>query len=192
MPAFFCFARPTHNYLGFNMGNDFDTQIVVKTNAVDLVKAETMPGRWSGDFIAMGTNTDPYQAAEGKYKLTRGIIEALTERANPFSILTKSPLVLRDIDLIVEASKRADISVSFSVATVDEDVWRRTEPGAPHPRRRLEALAKLREAGIPGGVMMAPILPGSLIVRNQSPPSDRRQRKRVPSRATRSSCTFEV
>ena len=155
-----CFARPTHDYLGFNMGTDFDTQIVVKMNAVDLVRAETMPGRWPGDAIAMGTNTDPYQAAEGKYKLTRGIIEVLVERSNPFSILTKSPLVLRDIDLITEASKRADVSVSFSVATVDEDVWRRTEPGAPHPRKRLEALAKLRAAGVPGGVMLAPLLPG--------------------------------
>ena len=155
-----CFARPTHDYLGFNMGDDFDTQIVVKTNAVDLVRAETMPGRWSGDSIAMGTNTDPYQAAEGKYKLTRGIIEVLAERKNPFSILTKSPLVLRDLDLITEASKQTDVSVSFSVATVDEDVWRRTEPGAPHPRRRLEALAKMRAAGVKGGVMMAPILPG--------------------------------
>jgi DNA repair photolyase len=142
------------------MGSDFDSQIVVKRNAVELVRTETMPDRWSGDFIAMGTNTDPYQSAEGKYKLTRGIIGVLAERANPFSILTKSPLVLRDLDLIVEASKQTDVSVSFSVATVDEDVWRRTEPGAPHPRRRLEALKKLREAGIPGGVMMAPILPG--------------------------------
>ena len=155
-----CFARPTHDYLGFNVGADFDSQIVVKTNAVDLVRAETMPGRWPGDSIAMGTNTDPYQAAEGKYKLTRGIIEVLADRKNPFSILTKSPLVLRDLDLITEASKQTDVSVSFSVATVDADVWRRTEPGAPHPRRRLEALAKLRAAGIKGGVMMAPIIPG--------------------------------
>ena len=156
----YCFARPTHDYLGFNMGSDFDSEIVVKTNAVDLVRAETMPSRWPGDMIAMGTNTDPYQAAEGKYKLTRGIIEVLTERANPFSILTKSPLVLRDLDLIADAARKTDVSVSFSVATIDEDVWRRTEPGAPHPRRRLEALAKLRAAGVPGGVMMAPLLPG--------------------------------
>ena len=156
----YCFARPTHDYLGFNMGNDFDTEIVVKVNAVDLVRAETMPGRWSGEMIAMGTNTDPYQAAEGKYKLTRGIIDVLRERSNPFSILTKSPLVLRDLDLISEAAKSTEVSVSFSVATVDEDVWRRTEPGAPHPRRRLEALAKFRAAGVKGGVMMAPLLPG--------------------------------
>lgn len=156
----YCFARPTHEYLGFNMGNDFDNQIVVKTNAVELVRAETEPGRWSGDMIAMGTNTDPYQAAEGKYKLTKGIIEVLAERANDFSILTKSPLVLRDIDLIADASRTSKVSVSFSVATLDEDVWHRTEPGAPHPRKRLDALARLRAAGIPGGVMVAPLLPG--------------------------------
>jgi DNA repair photolyase len=156
----FCFARPTHEYLGFNVGTDFETQIVVKVNAVDLLKAELSPTKWGGDSIAMGTNTDPYQAAEGKYRLTRGIIEVLIEHSNAFSILTKSPLVLRDLDLIVEASKRADVSVSFSVATVDEDVWRRTEPRAPHPRRRLEAVAKLRAAGISSGVMMAPIIPG--------------------------------
>ena len=156
----FCFARPTHEYLGFNMGDDFDRQIVVKTNAVELVRAETEPGRWCGDMIAMGTNTDPYQAAEGKYKLTKGIIEVLAERRNDFSILTKSPLVLRDIDLIADASRKSKVSVSFSVATLDEDVWRRTEPGAPHPRKRLDALARLRAAGIPGGVMAAPLLPG--------------------------------
>jgi DNA repair photolyase len=143
-----------------NMGDDFDTQIVVKTNAVDLVRAETEPSRWGGDMIAMGTNTDPYQAAEGKYKLTKGIIEVLAERGNDFSILTKSPLVLRDIDLIKDASRKGKVSVSFSVATLDEDVWRRTEPGAPHPRKRLDALARLRGAGISGGVMVAPLLPG--------------------------------
>ena len=156
----YCFARPTHEYLGFNMGDDFDRQIVVKTNAVELVRAETEPGRWCGDMIAMGTNTDPYQAAEGKYKLTKGIIEVLAERRNDFSILTKSPLVLRDIDLIAGASRQSKVSVSFSVATLDEDVWRRTEPGAPHPRKRLDALARLRTAGISGGVMVAPVLPG--------------------------------
>ena len=156
----FCFARPTHEYLGFNMGGDFDSQIVVKTNAVELVRAETEPGRWGGEMIAMGTNTDPYQAAEGKYKLTKGIIEVLAERGNDFSILTKSPLVLRDIDLIKYASEKGKVSVSFSVATLDEDVWRRTEPGAPHPRKRLDALARLRAAGISGGVMAAPLLPG--------------------------------
>jgi DNA repair photolyase len=156
----YCFARPTHEYLGFNMGDDFDSQIVVKVNAVDLLKAELSPTKWSSESIAMGTNTDPYQAAEGRYRLTRGIIEVLIEHNNPFSILTKSPLVLGDLDLITEASTRAEVRVDFSVATVDEDVWRRTEPGAPHPRRRLEAVARLRAAGIRSGVMMAPIIPG--------------------------------
>jgi DNA repair photolyase len=142
------------------MGEDFERQIVVKTNAVELCRSETDPSRWSGDSIAMGTNTDPYQPAEGKYKLTRGIIEVLIERSNGFSILTKSPLVIRDFDLIVEASKRADVSVSFSVPTLDEDVWQRTEPGTAHPRKRLDALARLRGAGVRGGVMVAPVIPG--------------------------------
>jgi DNA repair photolyase len=156
----FCFARPTHEYLGFDMGRDFETQIVIKINAVDLVRAETMPGRWSGDAIAMGTNTDPYQAAEGKYRLTRGVVEVLTERENPFSILTKSTLVLRDLELIVEASKRAEVRVDFSVPTLDEDVWRRSEPGTPHPRKRIEAVARFNQAGVRSGVMMAPLMPG--------------------------------
>ena len=155
-----CFARPTHEYLGFDMGKDFETQIVVKVNAVDLVRAETAPGRWGGDSIAMGTNTDPYQAAEGKYRLTKGVIEVLVERENPFSILTKSPLVLRDLDLIVEASKRAEIRVDFSIPTLDQDVWRRTEPGTPHPRKRIEAVGRFNEAGVKSGVMMAPLMPG--------------------------------
>jgi DNA repair photolyase len=156
----FCFARPTHEYLGFNMSEDFEREIVVKTNAVELCRAETEPARWAGESIAMGTNTDPYQAAEGKYKLTKGIIEVLAERENDFSILTKSPLVLRDIDLIAAAARTSQVSVSFSVATLDEDIWRRTEPGAPHPRKRLDALARLRDAGVSGGVMVAPVLPG--------------------------------
>ena len=155
-----CFARPTHEYLGFNMGSDFDSQIVVKVNAVDLVRAETTPSRWSGDAIAMGTNTDPYQAAEGKYRLTKGIIEVLTERNNPFSILTKSPLVLRDIDLIVGASERAEVRVDFSIPTLDEDVWRRTEPGTAHPRKRMDAVARFNHAGVRSSVMMAPLIPG--------------------------------
>jgi DNA repair photolyase len=156
----YCFARPTHEYLGFNMGSDFDSQIVVKVNAVDLVRAETAPGRWSGDSIAMGTNTDPYQAAEGKYRLTKGIIGVLAERSNSFSILTKSPLVLRDIDLIVEASQRAEVRVDFSIPTLDEDVWRRTEPGTAHPRKRMDAVARFNQAGVKSSVMMAPLIPG--------------------------------
>lgn len=156
----YCFARPTHDYLGFDIGKDFDSQIVVKINAVELTRVETAPGRWAGEPIAMGTNTDPYQAAEGKYRLTRGIVEVLTERGNPFSLLTKSTLVLRDIDVFAEAARTSEVKVSFSIGTLDPDVWRETEPGTPHPRRRVEAIARLSEAGIPTGVLIAPILPG--------------------------------
>jgi DNA repair photolyase len=156
----YCFARPTHEYLGLNTGSDFDTQIVVKTNTVELARAETAPGRWAGELVAMGTNTDPYQPAEGKYRLTRGVVEVLTDRANPFSILTKSTLVLRDLDLFVEAAQRSQVSVNFSIGTLDPDVWRQTEPGTPHPRRRVEAVAKLTEAGVASSVLMAPLLPG--------------------------------
>ncbi|MGI8518386.1 MAG: radical SAM protein [Acidimicrobiia bacterium] len=155
-----CFARPTHEYLDFNQGADFDSQIVVKVNAVERLRAETEPAVWGGHSIAMGTNTDPYQAAEGKYKLTRGIIEVLLERSNPFSLLTKSTLILRDLSLVSEAAAHGLTRVDFSIATIDEDVWRRTEPGTPHPRRRLEAVAKMRDAGVPSGVMMMPLLPG--------------------------------
>lgn len=156
----YCFARPTHDYLGFNLGTDFDTQIVVKVNTVELTRAETGPGRWAGDAIALGTNTDPYQPAEGKYRLTRGVLEVLTERANPFSLLTKSTLALRDLDLFSEAARRTDVKVSFSIGTLDPDVWRQTEPGTPHPGRRVEAIARLSEAGVPTGVLIAPVIPG--------------------------------
>ena len=156
----YCFARPSHDYLGLGLGKDFDTKIVVKINAVELTRAQTAPRHWAGHPIAMGTNTDPYQPAEGKYRLTRGVVEVLAERANPFSILTKSPLVLRDRHLLADAARRADITVSFSVGTLDTEVWKRTEPGTPHPRRRMEAVAKLKELGIASGVLVAPLLPG--------------------------------
>ena len=120
----YCFARPTHEYLGLNIGEDFDRKIVVKINAVEKLRAELRDPRWAGEMIAMGTNTDPYQCAEGKYRLTRGVVEVLGEHGNPFSILTKSALVLRDLDLLKVASTRADVSVNFSVGTLDERVWR--------------------------------------------------------------------
>ncbi len=156
----YCFARPSHDYLGLGMGEDFDTKIVVKINAVELVRDQTAPRHWAGHPIAMGTNTDPYQPAEGKYRLTRGVVEVLAERANPFSMLTKSPLVLRDRHLLADAARRADITVSFSVGTLDTEVWKRSEPGTPHPRQRLQAVRKLKELGISSGVLVAPLLPG--------------------------------
>jgi len=156
----FCFARPTHEYLGLDPSVDFDRVIVVKTNAVEKLRAELAPGRWGGHHIAMGTNTDPYQRAEGKYRLTRGIIEVLTAARNPFSILTKGTLLLRDLDVLVEATKHTDVELCFSIGTLDPEVWQATEPGTPHPRKRIEAVAKLNDAGVPCGVLVAPILPG--------------------------------
>ena len=156
----YCFARPTHEYLGMNTGDDFERRIVVKINAAERVRAELAPGRWAGDHIAMGTNTDPYQRCEGKYRLTQGIVGELSRAANPFSILTKSTLILRDVDLLTEAARRTDVRANFSIGTVDEEVWRLTEPGTPHPLRRVEAVARLNEAGVPCGVLVAPVLPG--------------------------------
>ena len=155
-----CFARPTHEYLGMGAGEDFERRIVVKVNAVERLRAELAPGRWAGDHIAMGTNTDPYQRCEGKYRLTRGIVGVLAEAANPFSILTKSTLVLSDLELLAESARRTDVAVNLSIGTLDEEVWRMTEPGTPHPLRRVEAVARLNEAGVPSGVLVAPVLPG--------------------------------
>jgi DNA repair photolyase len=156
----YCFARPTHEYLGFNIGADFDHKIVVKINAVEKLRAELADPRWTGESVAMGTNTDPYQRAEAKYRLTRGVLEALADHGNAFSILTKSPLVVRDLDVITRAAERADVSVYFSIGTLDEHVWRLTEPGAPHPRWRIDAVATFARAGIRTGALVAPVLPG--------------------------------
>jgi DNA repair photolyase len=154
-----CFARPTHEYLGMDAGEDFERRIVVKVNAVERVRAELAPGRWAGDHIAMGTNTDPYQRCEGKYRLTRGIVAELAAAANPFSILTKSTLILSDLDLLADAARRAPVRANLSIGTLDEEVWRATEPGTPHPLKRVEAVARLNEAGVPCGVLVAPVLP---------------------------------
>jgi DNA repair photolyase len=155
-----CFARPTHEYLNLDAGRDFETKIVVKINAVERLRAELAAKRWAGDPIAMGTNTDPYQRCEGKYRLTRGIVEVLAEHANPFSILTKGTLILRDIDVLTEAARRTKVATSFSIGTLDPQVWKASEPGTPHPRQRVEAVAKLNTAGVPCSVLVAPILPG--------------------------------
>jgi DNA repair photolyase len=156
----FCFARPTHEYLNMNAGEDFERKIVVKVNAVERLRAELRSPRWRGDHIAMGTNTDPYQRCEGKYRLTRGIVEELADAANPFSILTKSTLILRDLDLLAEAARRTDVRANFSIGTLDEEVWRASEPGTPHPRQRVDAVSRLNRAGVACGVLVAPVLPG--------------------------------
>jgi DNA repair photolyase len=156
----YCFARPTHDYLGLGIGTDFERKIVVKVNAVERLRAELRSSRWCGDHIAMGTNTDPYQHAEGKYHLTRGIIETLSRARNPFSILTKSTLILRDGAVLAAAAQRTEVAVSFSIGTLDRRVWKLTEPGTPPPDRRVEALRRLTDLGISCGVLVAPVLPG--------------------------------
>ncbi|MGH2664163.1 MAG: intein-containing Rv2578c family radical SAM protein [Actinomycetota bacterium] len=154
-----CFARKTHTYLDLDYGKDFDTRIVVKVNAPELLRKELAAPRWEGEHIAMGTNVDTYQRAEGRYKLMRGILEGLRDAANPFSILTKGTLILRDLDLLTQCAEVADVATNFSVGCIDKDYWRAVEPGTPSPERRLDAVRRLNEAGVPCGVLMAPIIP---------------------------------
>jgi DNA repair photolyase len=155
-----CFARPTHKYLDFDAGRDFEREIVVKVNAPELLRAELARPSWKGEHIALGTNTDPYQWAEGRYKLMPGIWEAMRDAGNPCSVLTKSPLLLRDLELMKEINARAEFSAAVSVPTLDEKAWRATEPHTPNPRARLEAVAELTRAGIRTGVLIAPLTPG--------------------------------
>jgi DNA repair photolyase len=155
-----CFARPTHTYLGFNAGRDFEREIVVKVNAPEVLRRELAKPSWKGEHIALGTNTDPYQWVEGRYKLMPGIWEAMRDAGNPCSILTKSPLLLRDIELMKEINQRAEFGAALSIPTLDEKAWRATEPHTPNPRARLEAVAELTRAGIRTGVLAAPLQPG--------------------------------
>jgi DNA repair photolyase len=155
-----CFARPSHTYLNFDAGRDFERKIVVKVNAPEVLRRELRKKSWTGAHVAMGTNTDPYQRCEGRYRLTRGVLEVLRDYANPCSVLTKSPLLLRDLDLFVELAGTAGFSANLSIGTLDEEVWRRSEPGTPHPKARMAAVKQLVAAGIPCGILMAPILPG--------------------------------
>src|SRR5579862_5107673 len=156
----YCFARPTHRYLDFDAGRDFEREIVVKVNAPERLRAELARPSWQGEHVALGTNTDPYQWVEGRYKLMRGIWEAMIEARNPGSVLTKSPLLLRALDLMRELARRTDFGAALSVPTVDERAWRATEPHTPNPRARIEAVAELRRAGIRTGILVAPLMPG--------------------------------
>ncbi len=156
----FCFARPTHRYLDFDAGRDFEREIVVKVNAPERLRAELARPSWSGEHIALGTNTDPYQWVEARYKLMPGIWEAMRDAANPCSVLTKSPLLLRDLDLMRQINDRTEFSAALSVPTLDEKAWRATEPHTPNPRARLEAVKELTRNGIRTGVLVAPLMPG--------------------------------
>ncbi len=156
----YCFARPTHEYLGLGVGEDFERKLVVKVNAVERLRAELSCSALGRGPHRHGDQHRSLPACRGRYHLTRGIVEALGEARNPFSILTKSTLILRDLDLLVAAAARTDVHCNLSIGTLDEAVWKATEPGTPHPRRRVEAVRRLNDAGIPTGVLMAPIIPG--------------------------------
>ena len=159
MACRYCFARKTHEYLDLDAGADFDSQIVVKTNVADVLRRELARPTWRREHVAMGTNVDCYQRLEGRYQLMPQIIAALTDAANPFSILTKGALILRDLELLRRAAAVTDVSAAVSVGSVDRELRGLVEPGAPPPGRRLEVVRMLGEAGIPTGVLMAPILP---------------------------------
>src|SRR5277367_4493145 len=156
----YCFARTTHSFLDFNPGRDFEREIVVKVNAPEVLRVELARPLWKREHVALGTSTDPYQWVEGRYGLMEGIWEALGDAANPCSVLTKSPLLLRDLPLMREIARRASFSACLSIPTLDEKAWRATEPHTPSPRARLEAVAELNRAGIPTGVLIAPLMPG--------------------------------
>lgn len=156
----YCFARRSHTYLDLDAGRDFDTKILVKVNAGELLRAELARPSWEGEPIAMGTNTDPYQRAEGRYRLMPQIISALRDAANPFSVLTKGRLILRDADLLEQAARVTDVRLAVSVGTVDEPLARSVEPGAPTPRARLDTVRVLADRGLGCSVLMAPVLPG--------------------------------
>ena len=154
-----CFARNSHTYLDLDSGHDFDSKIVVKVNAPDLVRKELAAPKWRGEHIAMGTNVDCYQRAEGRYRLMPGILTALRDAANPFSILTKGTLILRDLDLIAAAAEVTDVGLAVSVGCADTELWRDLEPGTPSPQRRLGVCAAFGAAGLPCAVLMGPVVP---------------------------------
>ncbi len=155
----YCFARPTHEYLEFDCGNDFDTQVIVKTNVVDVLRRELSRRSWGRETVALGTNTDPYQRAEGRYALMPGIIGALAEAGTPLSILTKGTLLRRDLPLIADAADQVPIGVSVSLAVGDAELHKQVEPGTPSPQARLGLIAAIRDAGLDCHVMVAPVLP---------------------------------
>ncbi len=154
-----CFARNTHTYLDLDSGQDFNSKIVVKVNAPVLARRELAAPKWQGEHVAMGTNVDCYQRAEGRYRLMPGIISALRDAANPFSILTKGTLILRDIDLLEQAAEVTDVGLNVSVGFVDKELSRSVEPGTPSPERRLGVCAALNDRGLRCGVLMGPVLP---------------------------------
>lgn len=155
----YCFARPTHEYLEFDSGADFDNQIVVKTNLVPVLRKELARKSWGRETVALGTNTDPYQRAEGRYRLMPGVIAVLADSGTPISILTKGTLLRRDLPLLAEAAQQVPVSLGISLAIGDEVLHQEIESGVPSPQARLSLIAAAREAGFEPHVMVAPVLP---------------------------------
>jgi len=156
----FCFVRAFERLADRPSDDGYGTSIRVKTNLVEVLRRELGRRSWKREQVAVGTATDPYQPAEGRWRLTRGAIVALGEGATPFGLITRGPLIVRDVDVLAAAARQADVSVTFSVPTLDHEIWRLTEPGTAPPRQRLRALRVLSDAGIRTSVGMAPILPG--------------------------------
>src|SRR5438105_12094582 len=156
----FCYVRHFEHRSDRPSDDRYGRSIRVKTNVAEVLRRELARASWTRESVAIGAATDPYQPAEGRYRLTRGCLQALAEAANPFSIITRGPMIVRDLDVLVDAASRASVSVTFSVPTLDPEVWRKTEPGTAPPRQRLRALKELVDAGVRASVGMAPILPG--------------------------------
>ena len=156
----FCYVRHFEHRSDRPFDDRYGASIRVKTNVAEVLRKELARRSWQHEHVAIGAATDPYQPAEGKYRLTRACLEVFRDAANPFSIITRGPMIVRDLDVLVDAARRASVSVTFSIPTLDEEVWRKTEPSTAHPRQRLRALKTLVDAGVKVGVGMAPILPG--------------------------------
>jgi DNA repair photolyase len=156
----FCYVRAFERRADRPSDDRYGTSIRVKVNIADVLRRELGRPSWESESVAIGAATDPYQPAEGRYRLTRGCLQALAEFSNPFQLITRGPMIVRDVDVLADAAKRAKVAITFSIPTLDEDVWRKTEPSTAHPRQRLRALNELVDAGIKVGVGMAPILPG--------------------------------
>jgi DNA repair photolyase len=178
----FCFARKTHTYLDLNPGRDFEREIVVKVNVPERLRAELARPSWRRELVALGTNTDPYQWVESRYRMMPEILAALEEAETPVSVLTKSPLAMRDVEIFERMAKHLPVSVNLSVPTLDEGAWRATEPHTPSPAARLDAVAELRRRGIDSGVLIAPLMPGI----NDSPD----QVKPIIDRARKADASF--
>jgi len=155
----YCFARSTHEYLELDTGRGFDTQVIVKVNVAEVLRAELARPSWKRDRVVLGSNTDPYQRAEGRYQLMPGIIEALADSGTPFSVLTKGTLLRRDLPLLQEAAQRVKVSIAMSIAVFDEELQQAVEPGTPSTSARLATVRAARDAGFDVKVFMMPILP---------------------------------